>query len=135
MKTPTRVGALTLTALLVASAAEAAPPATGPAPALAREAKQLMAAGKYAQACPKFAESQRLSPSASTLIDLASCHDKQGKPATAYGELTTAIDQARAASNKADERRANALLNAIGPKVFRASPSACPPTRRRTGSP
>lgn len=119
MKTRLTVGAVTFSCLLAAGHGHAAPPATGPGPALAREAKQLMAASKYAQACPKFAESQRLSPSTQTLIDLASCHDKLGKTATAYAELTTALDQARASGSKADEKRASALLNSVGQRVSR----------------
>jgi hypothetical protein len=37
------------------------------------EGRQLMAAGDYAAACPKLAESQSLEPAADTALDLGIC--------------------------------------------------------------
>lgn len=63
--------------------------------ALFDEARVLMAAGQYAQACPKFAESMRLQPGGGTLLNLGVCHEHEGKIATAWGELKAALAIAR----------------------------------------
>jgi hypothetical protein len=67
------------------------------------EAKKLMAAGKIAEACPKFELSNKQDPQLGTLLNLADCHEQLGKLATAWAEFREAIDLAK---NKKDEREA-----------------------------
>ncbi|MDF2698209.1 MAG: hypothetical protein K0S65_6592, partial [Labilithrix sp.] len=83
------------------------------------EARQLMDRGKYAEACPKLAESQRLDPGGGTLLNLAICHEKEGRFGTAYLEMKAASSQAGKDGRKDREKIANERLTALGPRVPR----------------
>lgn len=67
------------------------------AQALFEEGRQLVTAAKFSEACPKFADSQRLDPSPSTLLNLASCWEKLGRTATAWAVYREAESAASAA--------------------------------------
>jgi hypothetical protein len=67
------------------------------AEALFAEARRLVAAGDYLNACPKFAESERLDPSVATLLNLGACYEKAGRTASAWATFREAISAAQAA--------------------------------------
>lgn len=72
------------------------------AQALFDHAKQLMATGRYSEACPKLEESQRLDPASGTLLNLGDCYEKSGRLATAW---TTFLDAAAAANRAGNTER------------------------------
>jgi hypothetical protein len=104
-------------ALLVASPALRAQDAE----ALLKEGRALMKEGKLTEACPKLEESQKLSPRAATLIEVAACHEKQGKIATAWSEYIDAEAEARKEGRKAQENDAKARSRKIEGRVPRVT--------------
>ena len=90
------------------------------AEALFRSARTLVAAGSYVEECPKFAESQRIDPKLGTLMNLALCHAKEGKTASAWAEYAQAAELASRAGQGERERVARkgaADLEAVLPHV------------------
>jgi hypothetical protein len=71
---------------------------------LFREGRDLMTAGKYAEACAAFEQSQKLEPAISTLLNLAGCREKAGQLATAWGLFLEADRQTRSAKDTATKK-------------------------------
>lgn len=93
---------------------------------LFREGKQLMVEERYAEACPKIAESQRLDPGTGTLLNLAACHEAEGKLATAWAEFGEAASMSRR-DNRADrEQYATAHAKSLEPKIPRLALDIAP---------
>ncbi len=83
-------------AALALAAGAAAGGVNGPAAdALFEKAVAAMRQGKFDEACPAFAESQRLDPRPGTLFARAECEAKAGKPATATALFNDYLTAAR----------------------------------------
>ncbi len=91
------------------------------AAALFQEGRDLMTKGNYKEACPKFAESQRLDPGGGTLLNLALCHEREGKIATAWTEFREALSIARRDKRPEREKAALAEIEKIEPSLSRIS--------------
>lgn len=71
------------------------------AQALYDEARKLVEAKNFAEACPKFKESYDLDPAGGTLLNLADCYEKQGKSALAWTTFKDALVAAQRDGNTA----------------------------------
>lgn len=80
-------------------------------------ARELMERGDFAQACPLFVESQRLDPGGGTLLNIALCHEREGKIATAWAEYGEALSVAT--RDGRDDRRdtAKERIDALRPRL------------------
>jgi hypothetical protein len=87
------------------------------AEALFGEAKKLAAQGKFAEACPKFAESNRLDRGAGTLIHLGDCYEKNKQTASAWATYKEAASAAQALGRKDWEKLASQRATALEPKL------------------
>ncbi len=114
--------AILASALLLAAAPASAQSAkasdAAAAEVLWNEGRKLRAAGKIHEACPKFVESYRLDPAIGTLLNMASCHELEGKLATAWGEYSDAEQQARRAGDKREKFAAD-HAKALEPRLPR----------------
>jgi hypothetical protein len=120
-------------ALLSASVALFAPPARADDPAAAQslfnDAKKLMTAGNYAEACPKLEESQRLAPAVGTRFNLADCYEHVGRSASAWAAFLSVASSAKNASQAAREKAARDRATALEPKLSRLAVVIPPPSR------
>ncbi len=113
-----------LVAVLAASPARAQP-ARNPAAAeaLFHDAIEARDKGDWKGACAKLDASMGLDPAASTLINIAKCHEHDGKLATAWAELQRALvlngETVGAQRKKELDAYARSLLAALDPRVPR----------------
>lgn len=77
------------------------------------EASTLATEGKYAEACPKFQESQRLDPAVGTQFNLALCYEKIGKLGSAWRNFRAVERLAHATGKKGREDAAHEKLQSM----------------------
>jgi hypothetical protein len=113
-------GALAVGSLLFATPVGAqTAEARAAAQALFDEAKELAKDGKFAQACPKFEESQRLESAPGTQFKLADCYEQIGKTASAWANFLEVAATSRRAGQADREQIAQARAKTLEPKLTR----------------
>jgi hypothetical protein len=109
--------AAALPVILASSPASAGDPAA--AQGLFNDARKLIAEERWAEACPKLEESQRLDPGIGTLFNLANCHEHIGRSATAWAEFLEVASTAKSRAQTAREKAARDRAGAIEPNLTR----------------
>ncbi len=128
--TPTGARALVLVALFGSPTLAEAQVSRDPIAAEAAfdEARMLMKAGNYSEACPKFEASQRLDPGVGTLLNLGDCFEKNGQLASAWARFREAASAAVGASQSDREgiarARATALEGRLAKLTMRVPPGS-----------
>jgi hypothetical protein len=119
-----------LASLLAPPLARAEPSASDKAEAdsLFREGKKLMDLKRYSEACRKLEGSQKLEPAPGTLLNLAVCHEAEGKLATAWVEFNDALVQAKAEKNQKRIQLAKERIAVIEPRLPKLTIVAPHPT-------
>ena len=108
---------LIIGATCVSGTAVAEESKTALAQALFDEGRSLLRENRYAEACPKLAESQALEPAPGTLLNLAVCHEGEGKLATAWGEFTQVLSEAKRDGRNDRKEIAEEHLHALESRV------------------
>jgi hypothetical protein len=109
-----------ITSIIAVSATASAQPAGAQAEVLFRQGRELMAAGKLAEACAAFEQSQKLEPAPATLLNYAGCREKNGQLATAWGLFLDAERATRSATDDATKQLhdvAASRATALEPRV------------------
>lgn len=92
---------------------------TAMAQSLFESGRALMKEGKVKEACPKFAESNRLEPSAGTLLNLGRCREALGQSASAWASYKKAVVVGRAKGQERHVTAAKEYIEEIEPKLSR----------------
>jgi len=85
------------------------------------DGRTLLEERKYAQACPKLAESYRLDPATGTLMALALCHEGEGKFASAWAEFKDVSARAQQEGRKDRDELARQHAQALEPRLSKLS--------------
>ena len=108
-------------ALAEAGPAHAEPSADDKALAtmLFQQGRALMAEGRIPEACQKLEESQRLDPAGGTLLNLALCHEQEGRLARSWSEFKEAMVVAKRDGRQDREIEAANHVNLLEPRLSR----------------
>ncbi len=116
-------------AVLVTSRSQAQSDAVARAQALFEQAVVESRAADYASACPKFAASQALDPKTSTLLNLGSCYELQGRIASSWAAFKEAAVLARKHGRADWAERASVGVARLEPKLVRLTVHVPDPMR------
>jgi hypothetical protein len=130
MRRPCRIFLAALLAgmfsLPVRASADGSAEVAARAQALFEDGKRLMADHKFAEACPKLAESERLDPAGGTQLALGLCHEGEGKTASAWADFNLALTQARRDGRAEREQAAQEHIRALDSRLTKVAIAVTP---------
>ncbi|CAN5823776.1 hypothetical protein BH11MYX4_BH11MYX4_39790 [soil metagenome] len=89
------------------------------AESLFQEARKLMDAKRYGEACPKLAASHKLAPAVGTLLNLADCYERNGQLASAWVRFHEAIALAQRLGRADREKTATERADKLEPRLIK----------------
>ncbi|MBV8758802.1 MAG: hypothetical protein JO257_16055 [Deltaproteobacteria bacterium] len=110
---------ITVVAVMLGAVSAHAQPSDSVAAAeqLFEQAKTMMDQGDFVGACPRFEASLKLDPALGTLLNLATCYEKQGKLASAWGHYREVVALATKAGDTARIDIAKERAKALEPRL------------------
>jgi hypothetical protein len=112
------ISAVVMTGAVVTERAHAQPSgANATAEQLFNQARDLVKANRWAEACPKFEASLRADPALGTRLNLAACYEHIGKLASAWGLFRDAIELATKAGDLKRRDYAQKQADALEPRL------------------
>jgi hypothetical protein len=115
------VGAMLIASAPAARAEQQDALRTARAEKLFDDAKRLLEQGHVKEACAAFADSRRLDPQVGTLLNLALCHEREGKIASAWAEYNGVVEGATRAAQPKRAEFAKARARALEPRLARVT--------------
>ncbi len=116
-------------ALAGSAGADVSPTQRALARELFQQGRALMAKKDYVKACAKLAESQRIDPATGTLLNLAVCHEAEGKTASAWAEFNDALSLSRQDGRKDRVELATKHIANLEPRLSRLTIDVPPDAR------
>ncbi len=108
--------------------AEAGAAQKAAAESLFDDALKAMKSGRYADACPKLEESERIDPGIGTLLYLGECYEKTGRSASAWATFREAASSAQAKGEADRARIASARADRLQAGLSKLTISVAPET-------
>ncbi len=121
-------------AILSSVSTEARADNSAAAEALFLNGRKLLQEQKFAEACPKLAESHRLDPATGTLLALALCYEGQGKTASAWAAYREVEVRARAEKSNERANAAKERVGALEPKLAKVVVEFAPGVEKPVGT-
>jgi hypothetical protein len=92
-----------------------------------------MKSGRYADACPKLEESERIDPGIGTLLYLGECYEKTGRTASAWATFREAASSAHAKGELERSRVAASRADRLQPGLSKLTIEVAPQTAQLSG--
>jgi hypothetical protein len=113
--------------------AEASAAQKAAAESLFDDALKAMKSARYADACPKLEESERIDPGIGTLLYLGECYEKTGRSASAWATFREAASSAQAKGEAERARIATSRADRLQPGLSRLTVVVAPETAQLSG--